>query len=155
MATLIFGERIGETARIRPGFSAAIFDEARKKVLLQRRADNGRWSLPGGGMEPGESAAETCVREVLEETGLQISVRRLVGVYTDPHFVIEYADGNRWQIVAFHFEAEVTGGELTLNEETKELAYFSLREIEDLDLMEHHQVRIDDAFAHEQQSFIR
>ncbi|NLF64598.1 MAG: NUDIX domain-containing protein [Chloroflexi bacterium] len=155
MATLVFGERIGKSARIRTGCSAAILDAERHKVLLQRRADNGRWGLPGGGMDSGESAAETCAREVLEETGLQVKVTRLIGIYTNPHFIIEYADGNRWQIVAFHFEAEVIGGEPTLNEETEALAYFSPSEIEQLDLMEHHRERIKDTFTQQQQTFIR
>lgn len=155
MATLIFGERIAESARIRTGCSAVIFDASRQKLLLQRRSDNGRWGLPGGGMNPGESAAETCMREVLEETGLQVKVTRLIGIYTSPHFIVEYPDGNRWQIVSFHFEAEVVSGEPMLNEETEALAYFSAREIEQLDLMEHHHERIKDAFAQNPKAFIR
>ncbi len=69
MSTLRFGERIRKEGVLRPGASALIFDEAREGVLLTRREDNGRWCLPGGGMDPGESAAEACVREVLEEMG--------------------------------------------------------------------------------------
>ncbi len=66
MSKLIYGERIAKTTKLAPGATAVIFDEAREKVLLTRRADNGRWCLPGGGMDPGESAAETVVREALE-----------------------------------------------------------------------------------------
>ena len=87
---LIQGERVGLQARLRPGASATIFDDARQKVLLTRRSDNGRWCLPGGGMDPGESAEETCVREALEETGLNVQVTKLVGVYTSPHIMVEY-----------------------------------------------------------------
>ena len=74
MSTLRFGNRIGKQGVLRPGASALIFDQAREKVLLTRREDNGRWCLPGGGMDSGESAAEACAREVLEETGLQVLV---------------------------------------------------------------------------------
>lgn len=155
MAKLIFGERIGRSAQIRNGCTATIFDAQRQKVLLQRRSDNGRWGLPGGGMDPGESAAEACARELLEETGLQTRVKRLVGIYTNPHMILEYPDGNRWQIVAFHFEVEVTGGDIALDDETLELAYFSREELQDLDLMEHHRVRIDDSFAGRHAAFIR
>ena len=109
MTKLIQGDRVGKQATLRPGASAIIFDDARQKVLLTRRADNGRWCLPGGGMDPGESVEEACIREVLEETGLEARVTKLVGVYTSPDIVIEYADGNRIQPVAFSFEAEVTG----------------------------------------------
>ncbi len=102
---LIHGERVARQASLRPGASAIIFDSSRKKVLLTRRSDNGRWCLPGGGMDPGESAEETCVREALEETGLQVRVTKLVGIYTSPNIMVEYADGGRVQPVSFSFEA--------------------------------------------------
>ena len=89
MSKLIRGERIGKTAIVRPGADAIIFDESRENVLLTRRSDNGRWCLPGGLMVPGESAQETCIREALEETGLQVQVARLVGIYTSPDLSIE------------------------------------------------------------------
>ena len=95
-------------------------------------------------MDPGESA-ECCAREALEETGLVVSVGRLVGVYTSPHLIVEYADGNRVQPVAFSFEATPIGGELTISDETTEYGYFSLEEMKSMDLMEHHHQRIIDA----------
>jgi 8-oxo-dGTP pyrophosphatase MutT (NUDIX family) len=64
---------------IRPGVAAVIFDEGR--VLLQRRDDTGRWGLPGGGVEPGESVRQALIREVREETGLEVEPLRLIGVY--------------------------------------------------------------------------
>ena len=61
MVKLIRGEQKSEKGALRAGATAVIFAELREKVLLTRRADNGRWCLPGGGMDPGESAEETCV----------------------------------------------------------------------------------------------
>ena len=91
---VIYGERIGKLAKLVPSCSAVIFDPTREKVLLTRRSDNGRWCVPAGAMDPGESAEECCAREILEETGLVIRVVRLIGVYSSPHHIIEYADGN-------------------------------------------------------------
>jgi len=145
MSTLKFGERIGRQGVLRPGASALIFDEARQKILLTRRTDNGRWCLPGGGMDPGESAAEACAREVLEETGLEVRVTKLVGIYTDPDLLVEYPDGNRVQPVAFSFEVEITGGELGLSDETTEFGWYTVAEIEAMDTVENHLPRIRDA----------
>ena len=145
MSTLKFGERIGKEGVLRPGASALVFDEAREKILLTRRADNGRWCLPGGGMDPGESAAEACAREVLEETGLEVQVTKLVGVYTTPDLLIEYPGGNKIQPVAFSFEVEITGGKLTLSDETTEFGWYTLAEMEAMDIMENHVQRIRDA----------
>ncbi len=145
MAKLIHGDRIGKRGVLRVGASSIIFDESREKVLLTKRTDNGRWCLPGGGMDPGESIEEACVREAYEETGLHVKVTRLVGVYTTPDLVVEYADGNVIQPVALSFEATVTGGEMGLSDETTDVGYFSVEEMGSLDLMENHVERIHDA----------
>ncbi|MGB8984181.1 MAG: NUDIX domain-containing protein [Anaerolineales bacterium] len=131
---------------MRLGCSAAIFDE-QGRVLLTRRADNGQWCLPSGGMEPGESAAEACEREVWEETGLNIRVKRLVGIYSDPDQLVIYPDGNKFQIVALHFEAESIGGQLSLSNETTDFGYFSLEEIQGLDMLGRHPERILDTLG--------
>ena len=145
MSTISFGERIGKDAVLRVGASALIFDEARERILMTQREDNSRWCLPGGGMDPGESAAEACAREVLEETGLEVRVTKLVGIYTTPDLLIEFPDGNKIQPVAFSFEAEITGGELGLSDETIAFGWYTVVEIEAMDTMEHHVARIHDA----------
>ena len=155
MAKLIYGDRIGATGQLRVSCSATIFDAARERILLTRRTDNGRWCLPGGAVEAGESVEETCVREVREETGLEVRVTRLVGVYSSPDFVVVYADGNRWQFISLSFEAEVLGGELGLSDETTEAGYFTPVEIKQMDLMDNHVQRIADALAAQSQAFLR
>lgn len=155
MAKLIEGERIGKNAQLMIGCSALIYDDKREKILLTRRTDNGRWCLPGGAMEAGESLTEACAREVLEETGLQVRVGRLIGVYSTPHRIIAYADGNRRQIVGHSFEAVVTGGELILSDETTEFGYFSPDEMDRMDLMEHHIERIRDALRNEAMTIVK
>ena len=154
MTQIIYGDRIAKQGKIRLGCSAAIFDEQRR-VLLTKRADNGQWCMPGGGMDAGESAAEACEREVWEETGLRVRVKRLVGVYSHPDQLAVYADGNKAHIVALHFEVEIVSGEPGLSNETTDLGYFTLDEIETLDMFGRHKIRIMDTLANQQEAFIR
>jgi ADP-ribose pyrophosphatase YjhB (NUDIX family) len=146
MPTVIAGDRIGRLGRLGIGCSATVFDPARRRALLIRRADNGRWAVPGGYMEPGEGMAEACAREVWEETGLRVRIVRLVSVYTNPHLLLEYEDGNRWQLVVLHFEAASIGGELAIGDETTELGYFAREEIDGLEMSSLDRLRVMDAF---------
>ncbi len=155
MTKIITGERIGAEAALGVACSAAIFDEPREKLLLTRRLDNNQWCMPGGGMEPGESAVETCIREVLEETGLHVEVTKLVGIYTSPHRIVAYPDGNNFQFVSMHFEARFVSGILALSNETSEFGYFSRAEIEELNLIEDHVDRVADSWANQEATFIR
>ena len=143
MTQVLYGERLGRQGKLRLGCSAAIFDEQRR-ILLTRRADNGQWCMPGGAVESGESVAEACEREVFEETGLNVRVRRLVGVYSHPDQLIVYPDGHKAFIVALHFEAEITGGSLGLSNETTDFGYFTLEEIQGMELLGRHKERIVD-----------
>lgn len=152
---IIAGDRVGKEGRLSVGCVAAIFDEAQRRLLLTRRTDNARWCLPGGRMESGECAAECCAREVFEETGLEVRVGRLIGIYTSPNWLVAYADGNRYQVVSFCFEARLVGGELRLSDETLEYGYFSWQEIQQLDFIENHRERIADAFAGNPTTFVR
>ena len=154
MTQILYGHRIGAQGKLRLGCSAAIFDN-QGKVLLTKRQDNGQWCLPSGGMESGESAAEACEREVLEETGLSVRVKRLVGVYSHPDQLTVYSETDKFQIVALHFEADVIGGELGLSDETSDFGYFTLAEIEELDMLGRHKERIIDTLANQKDAFLR
>ncbi len=155
MVRVLAGDRVGKLGRLCVGCTAVVFDQTRQQVLLTRRGDNGRWCLPGGHMEPGESAAEACARELREETGLRAHVGRLIGVYSNPHWLLEYADGTRCQMVGLSFEAEPIGGALGLSDETTEYGYFAADEIARMDVMDHHRERIADAFAGAASPFVR
>jgi ADP-ribose pyrophosphatase YjhB (NUDIX family) len=155
MAKHLYGERIGQTGRLAPTCNGIIFDSTKTKVLLTRRTDNGRWCVPGGMMEAGESVTEACEREVWEETGLRVRVNRLIGVYSTPHRITEYTDGNRFHFVTLAFECAVVEGELALSNETTEAGYYSLAEIETMDVMEPHIERVLDAFAGQAIAFIK
>ena len=145
MSQVLYGPRLGKEGRLRVGCSATIFDSKREKVLLTQRTDNGRWCLPGGMMESGESASEACIREVWEETGLNVSVTRLIGVYSNPDQLVVYADGNKAFFVVLSFEAEIISGELGLSNETTAFGYYSLAEMESLPMHGEHKQRVEDA----------
>jgi ADP-ribose pyrophosphatase YjhB (NUDIX family) len=106
-------------------------------------------------MESGESVIETCIRETLEETGLEVRIIRLLGVYSSPHRLVEYSDGNRYQIVALNFEAEPIGGTLSLSDETTEYGYFTPEEIWQMDVMETHVERLKDLLSGQPLPFVR
>jgi ADP-ribose pyrophosphatase YjhB (NUDIX family) len=96
------------------GAFAIIFDGARR-VLLCHRRDIDMWNLPGGGMESGELPTEAVIREVKEETGLNVTIERLVGVYGKP---------DRDDVV-FTFTCDITGGQLTETDESDACRYFA------------------------------
>jgi 8-oxo-dGTP pyrophosphatase MutT (NUDIX family) len=155
MMKLIFGNRIGKNLPVLVGSSAQIYDTTGEKILLTKRGDNGRWCLPGGQLDSGESVSETCVREVMEETGLVVEVGHLIAVYSSPDMVLFYDDQHKYQVISFHFEVTVIGGELGLSNETTEVGYFSLDEIKKMDVMEHHQQRIADALLRKKETIVR
>lgn len=96
-------------------------------------------------MESGESAAEACEREALEETGLKVRATRLLGVYSDPDQLVIYKDGNKAFFVVLNFEVEVLEGELGLSDETTDFGWFTLAEMESLPIHANHQSRVEDA----------
>ena len=154
MTQVLYGPRISKEGKVRLGCSAAIFDE-QGRILLTRRADNGQWCLPGGRLESGESVAEACEREVVEETGLTVRVTRLVGVYSHPDQLVVYPDGNKAHIVALHFEAKLIGGELGLSDETTDYGYFTVQELEGLDFIGRHKERILDTLEKRTEALIK
>lgn len=155
MTQVLYGERLGQEGKLRVGCSAVIFDAKREKALLTRRADNGRWCIPGGGLEAGESVEEACIREVWEETGLRVRVTRLIGVYSDPDQLVVYKDGNKAFFVVLSFEVEVIDGELGLSDETTEFGWFSLAEMDSMPMHDRHQQRVVDALLGQPEALIK
>ena len=145
------GERVGGQGRLRLGASATIFD-AQGRLLLTQRRDNGLWCLPGGGMEPGESIAECCERETREETGLDVRATRLLGVYSDPDWLM-IKQGQPFQVVALNFLCEVVGGTPQVTDETLDLGWFDAGRLPPI--IPIHTQRIADAFAGQDAVFVR
>jgi ADP-ribose pyrophosphatase YjhB (NUDIX family) len=139
---------------VRPSVSAVIFDD-RRRLLLQQRSDGGQWGLPGGSVEIGESVSDAVKREVHEETGLAVTPRRLIGVYSNPGLqVVRYPNGNVWHYVNLCFECAVRGGELTTCDETLALDWFSPGRLP-RPFLTNHRIRIRDARARRGAPFVR
>ena len=151
---LVVGANPAQARALRSSASAVIFDR-RGRVLLQQRSDGGQWGLPGGGIEIGESVTEAVIREVREETGLRVVVRRLIGVYSEPAMqVVRYPDGNVWHYVNVCFECAVRGGTLTTCDETLALEWVSPRRLPE-GILPNHVVRIRDARRRRARAFVR
>ncbi|MFC8825551.1 NUDIX domain-containing protein [Streptomyces sp. NPDC057137] len=119
--------------------SAVVTDE-RGRILLQRRRDNDLWALPGGGMDLDDSLPGAAVREVKEETGLDVKITGLVGTYTDPRHIIEYSDGEVRRQFNVCFTARIVGGELAISDESTELRFVEAAELDSLPM--HHTQRL-------------
>ena len=155
MAEIIYGERIGKQGQLAPGCSAWVMEPMTHKVLLVQRADDQRWAVPGGYMEPGESVTEACEREVLEETGIQVKATQLIAVYTNPNMLLKYTDGNKWQIVVLHFAAEYLSGEPKTSDETTAVGYFSQNELTGMNIGTFDRQRLADGFNFQGSTFVR
>lgn len=100
------------------GAFGLIRDES-DRILLVLRSDMPVWNLPGGGMEKDEAPWQCVVREVKEETGFDVEVGRLVGIYHKP----------KQDDVAFTFECKIVGGQITLNDEAADIQWFDFKNI--------------------------
>jgi ADP-ribose pyrophosphatase YjhB (NUDIX family) len=105
--------------------AGAVVTDGEGRLLLVRRAhepSRGLWSLPGGRIEPGESAPAAAAREVAEETGLDVAVGALVCVAEFGPYVVE------------DFAATVTGGTLRAGDDALDAAFFTADEVRALPL---------------------
>ncbi len=134
--------RLGHDLVITVGCGGVI-EDAHGRILLQRRRDNGFWAVPGGLVEPGEFVQDTMRREVLEETGLDVDVRGLFGVYSGPEGYSAYPNGDKVFSVMLILLARTETAELRpRDDESHEHAFFSRQEFPDLSLIWGHQRRI-------------
>jgi ADP-ribose pyrophosphatase YjhB (NUDIX family) len=102
---------------------SAIVKDGQDGILLILRTDNNYWSIPGGGVKPGESVSQAVTREVKEETGVDCRVTGLVGIYSDPNHVAAYDDGEVRQEFSICFTTRMLGGRLVTSSESSEVKF--------------------------------
>lgn len=139
--------------RVVPAVTAFVVND-RGELLLERRSDNGRWGMPGGTLEIGENLAEAVVREVREETGIDVVVVGLVGTYSNPGHVIEFSDGEVRQEFSLCFRARPIGGSLSASSESFEVRWVPRVELDALDIAPTTRFRLDHGFRAETEPFI-
>ncbi len=118
-------------------FAIIVDDEGR--VLISRRTDSGWYNLPGGGVEPHEAVPEGLVREVREETGLEVEVGRMVGLYSKP----------QKHEVVLTFAARVVGGTMQPSDEADFHEWVAPGELGTRNILPKHLERIEDALRNE------
>ena len=103
----------------------AVIVKNEKILLIKRKREphRGRYALPGGFVEYGETIEAALRREVLEETGLVVKIRSLVGVYSDPH------RDPRGHVVSVAFAADIIGGTLTGGSDASEAVLLDIAEL--------------------------
>jgi ADP-ribose pyrophosphatase YjhB (NUDIX family) len=117
-----------------PAVSIVVLDES-ERILLVRQAEDSKWSIPGGMVEPGELPSDGAMREMKEETGFDVELTGIVGVFGGANFVNTYPNGDVASWVEITFRATVIGGEPRPEVgETLEVRFFSEKEIGRLDL---------------------
>jgi 8-oxo-dGTP diphosphatase len=133
-----------DTHCFRVAVSALIFVDHR--VLLAHRRDIDWWNLPGGAVEAGETVDEALHREVYEETGLEVEIGQLVGVYSKP----------LKQEVVISFRCVVVGGKINQcqDDDIDESRYFAVDDLPDNTLPKHRQ-RVLDALLQQEQALLR
>lgn len=136
---------------VRPTAFAAVRDAA-GRILLVRRADTLNWELPGGKVEPGESAADAAIREVAEETGLTVTITGLSGVYTDPGHVMVYRNGEVRQQFSLCLHATARPGQPRPdNDEVINAAWMDPDDLDHLPIHPSMRLRVQHAITHPDQ----
>ncbi len=94
--------KIGNDLLLIPGVTAVVIND-RDEVLLQLRRDTKTWAPPSGGLEPGENLAQCVIREVREETGVEVTPEAIIAVLSGKEFIWRYPNGDQVAAVSTVF----------------------------------------------------
>jgi ADP-ribose pyrophosphatase YjhB (NUDIX family) len=127
---------------------------AQGELLLIERTDNGLWALPGGAQDIGESVVQAARREVNEETGVDVEITGLSGIYSDPRHVIAYDDGEVRQEFSLCFHAKPVSGKPRSSSESRKVRWVSPDSLQGLKIHPSMRLRINHALKHESQAYL-
>ena len=105
------------------------------QILLQRRTDNGRWGLIGGLVEMNETYTQAALREIREETGLEVKLDSFLGIFHNHDMV--WSNGDAAHVICAMFTASIVRGEPRIDEESLELRFFGRNELPPLFAEDH------------------
>ena len=135
--------------------ASVVVENDKGRILLIRRADNGNWSIPGGAMEFGESLSQTAIREAKEETGYDIEIVGLVGIFTNPSHRIEYtSNGEVRQEFSVVYKGRLIGGDRRLNDEATAIEWVAPDDLDDLTMHWAMRKRIERYLQHDAQPYL-
>lgn len=122
-------DRTLKPTKILPATSAIVV-RADHRILVQQRSDNRLWGLPGGAVDIGESLVDAVRREVREESGYDVEVVRMSGIYSDPaDQIVSYPDGNVIHYVSANFECRVVAGSPRVDDESLQQRWVDARQL--------------------------
>jgi ADP-ribose pyrophosphatase YjhB (NUDIX family) len=122
-----------------------VVENAKGEILMIRRTDNDNWALPGGAIDLGESVTQAAIRETKEETGIDVEITGLVGIYSDPKHVIHYTSNNEVrQEFSILLTADFVGGSPQVSGESCAVDWVPKERIKDLQMDPSMYCRVDD-----------
>lgn len=100
------------------------------KILCQHRTDNDRWGLIGGLLEMNETYEQAALREIREETGLEVKLDSFLGIFHNHNMV--WGNGDAAHVLTAMYTASIVSGEPRIDEESYELRFFGIDELPEL-----------------------
>ena len=106
-----------------------------ERILFQRRTDNGKWGLIGGLVEMNETYEQAALREIREETGLEVRLDSFLGIFHNHNMI--WSNGDMAHVISAMFTASIVSGEPRIDKESYELRFFGVDEIPELFAEDH------------------
>ena len=133
--------KIGQDLLLLPGVTAVVVNQ-RDEILLQLRRDTQTWAPPSGGVEPGETAAAAAIREVFEETGIDVAPERVLAVLSGRDYVVTYPNGDQLATVTtvFRCQPSETAAPRVNDDESLDIRYFPRAALPDNMLPRHKRI---------------